>query len=340
MTSFVAAQINTLIEDIRLLEALVTAPLGLHSDIRMLRQSVPLPEAADLSQEEAQKRRLGYRNLAGDPVILALQTIGHANSSVSVLESVEGDGDPPLGSEWLARARRVLDRAEQRVAGGLRAATLSRLRGLYVIIDPEATGGREASAVTEATLRGGAAAVQLRYRSPNAVQVLAAAAQIKSLCDKHNALFLVEGDPAVALASDADGLHLGQSDMPVPQARRVLAASQVIGCSNNTLDEVSRSQALGVDYLSIGPIFPTSTKGSADGPAVGVRMVSDVKDTASQPVVAVGGIDARNIAEVVRAGADCAGVGSAVTMTDDPEAAARALVGAIEAARSEGRRRR
>ena len=337
MTPFVAAQIHTLIEDIRLLEALVTAPLGLHSDIRMLRQSIAIPEAADLSQEEAQKRRLGYRTLTGDPVSLALQTVGHANSSVAVLETVESDGDSPLGNEWLARARLVLDRAEQRVAGDVRAATLSRFRGLYVIVDPEDTKGREAAAVAEASLRGGAAAVQLRDKSPDAGHVVAAAAQIRSLCDEHDALFLVEGDPAVALASDANGLHLGQTDMPVPEARRVLAASQVIGCSNNTMEEVSRSQALGVDYLAIGPIFPTSTMGSAGGPPVGVRMVRNVKEIASQPVVAVGGIDARNIAGVVRAGADCVGVGAAVTTADDPEASARALVAAIVAARSEGR---
>jgi thiamine-phosphate diphosphorylase len=315
--SFVAAQIASLVEDIRLLEAFVTGPLGLHSDIRMLRQSMPLPEAADLPRDEARKRRLAYGNLSGDPAQLAIRTVEHIASSVAVLEEVSDASRSPISPEWLARARRVLARAEHKVASDLRSGTVSRLRGLYVIVDPEATGGRAPSQVAEAALRGGAAVIQLRDKRGDGGRVLESAREIRSMCDGRDALFVMNGDSSIALRSEAHGLHLGKHDLPVLEARRVLSAAQIVGRSNNSLGEVAGSQAEGVDYL-----------------AVGVEMVAKVKQTASQPVVATGCIGPDDVADVVRAGADCVCVASAVTQAADPEAAAATLTEAIAKARA------
>ena len=324
MAPFVAALMASLIEDIRLLEAFVMAPLGLHSDIRMLRESIPVPEAGDLSQELAQKRRLGYRNLTKDPAGSALQTAEHVGSSLAILESlVEGSG-VPVTAEWLERARKVVARAEQKMAGDLRAKLVDRLRGLCVILDAPGTAGRPESEVAEAALRGGATVIQLRDKSRDGREVLHIARQLKGKCDEHGALFIMNGDPAVALACDADGLHLGQADLPVHDARRVLRHGQILGRSNGNLAQVARSQADGVDYLAVGPVFPTTAVGRNERAVVGVDIVGDVKRTASQPVVVTGGISHENVGEVVLAGADCVGVGSAVTIAADPEAAARA----------------
>ena len=113
----------------------------------------------------------------------------------------------------------------------------------------------------------------------------------------------------------------------------MLAYDQIVGSSNSTMDEVNESQAIGVDYVAIGPIYPTETTGKSGSPVLGTEMVSSAKAAVSQPVVAIGGIGAQNVAEVVSAGADAVGVVSAVTLADDPEAAAGALVEAIQNAK-------
>lgn len=137
------------------------------------------------------------------------------------------------------------------------------------------------------------------------------------MCDGHDALFIMGDDSSIALISEAHGLHLGKHDLPVQETRRVLSPAQIVGRSNNSLDEVAGSQAEGVDYL-----------------VVGVEMVAKVKQTTSQPVVATGGIGPDNVADVVRAGAECVCVVSAVTQASDPEAAAATLAEAIAKARA------
>ena len=334
MGPFIAAQVQGIIEGIRLLEAFVTAPLGLYSDIRMLRQAIPMPEAADLAQEDNQQRRIGYRGLSADPSHLALETIDHLRASLRVVGTVE-DGGSPLTSEWVDRAGRVLTRAEQKVAGEIRAQIASAVEGLYVIVDPEVTAGRPTADVAESVLRGGARVIQLRDKRNDRGQVLPIARRIRELCDEHGALFIMNDDPSLAVASGAHGLHLGQTDIPIAEARDVLSTTQIVGSSNNDMDEVSRSQAAGVDYLAVGAIYGTSTMAKSDRPIVGTEVLGQVKALASQPVVAIGGINRDNVTDVIAAGAECVCVVSAVTLADDPEQAARDLTEAIQNAKSE-----
>ena len=329
MIPFVASQIQAIIEDIRLLEWLVPVPHGLYSDICRLRQSMPLSEAADLSREELIERRTSYFSLTDNPASVALQTITHVKTSLAILQDLKEIGGSPLGAEWVVRAGRVLQRAEQKVTGELRAKNASMVRGLYVIVDPDTNGGRPVGEVAEAALKGGASVIRLRDRTHDRGDVLVVARQIKSMCEEHDALFIMNDDPSIARESEAYGLHLGQSDMPVPEARRILAPDQILGRSNSDIDEVAASQSLGVDYLAVGAVFPTATMGKTARPVVGVEMVSKVKQVASQPIVATGGINRDNIGHVVRAGADCICVASAVTLADDPQVAAQALVEAI-----------
>ncbi len=329
---FIASHINSIIEGIRLLEAFVTSPLGLYSDIRMLRESQPFPGAADLPQEEAQARRQAYRNLTDRPLELALDTISSLSVSLDALSRVKGDG-PPLDSNWVSQARRVLARARQRVAGELRSRTASRVKGLYVIVDPEATKGRPVLQVAEAVLRGGASMLQLRDKKGDKGDVLPLARQLRALCEQAGALFIMNDHADLALASGAHGLHVGQTDLPVEEARRVLLPTQLVGRSNNNVEEAMTSQAQGVDYLAVGAVFPTATMGKSARKVVGLETLSKIKGMVSQPLVAIGGINAENIADVVKAGADCVCVVSAVTYADNPEAAARQLVEAIQNAK-------
>lgn len=329
---FIASQLTVIIEDIRLLEAFVTSPLGLHSDLRMLRESLPFPAAGDLPQEEAQARRLAYRNLTDRPLELALDTISALSVSLDALSRVKGDG-PPLDSNWVSQARRVLARARQRVAGELRSRAASRVKGLYVIVDPEATRGRPVLQVAEAVLKGGASMLQLRDKKGDKGDVLPLARQLRALCEQSGALFIMNDHADLALASGAHGLHVGQTDLPVEEARRVLLPTQLVGRSNNNVEEAMASQAQGVDYLAVGAVFQTSTMGKSARKVVGLETLSKIKGMVSQPLVAIGGINADNIADVVKAGADCVCVVSAVTYADNPEAAARRLVEAIQNAK-------
>ncbi len=215
-----------------------------------------------------------------------------------------------------------------------RANAAPKIDGLYVIVGPDATLGRPVLEVAEAALRGGARLLQLRDKTGDRGDVLPVAVRLRELCRDHDALFFVNDDIALGFASDADGVHLGQSDLPVDVARRILAPNKLIGRSNNTDAEVEESVSMGVDYVAVGAVFPTTTVGKGARQAIGLDGVRSARDTTDIPLVAIGGINERNVGDVIRAGADCVSVISAVTMADDPEAAARRLVAAIEDARS------
>ncbi len=330
MNPFVGAQVHTLVENIRLLEVLVTAPLGLYSDIRMLRQALPIEEAADLPRSESGQRRMAYRGLTDEPGRLALLAIEQIEVSLDMLDGVEQTAAADPRPEWTSQARRVMARARQKAGGDLRSNTASKIEGLYVIVDPEATNGRPVADVAEAALRGGARVIQLRDKSGDRGDVMAISRRLRSVCDQDGALFIMNDDPAHAVLSDAHGLHLGQTDLTVPEARRILEPHQIIGRSNNGLEELATSVSMGADYLAIGAVFATSTMGKSGRPAVGTETVARAREASDMPIVAIGGINHDNVAEVVRAGADCICVVSAVTLSNDPEAAAYALVEAIQ----------
>ena len=208
------------------------------------------------------------------------------------------------------------------------------ISGLYVIVGPDATRERPALEVAEAALRGGARILQLRDKTGDRGDVLPIAVRLRELCHAHNALFFVNDDIALAFACDADGVHLGQSDLPVNVARRILDRDKLIGRSNNSDAEVEESVSMGVDYVAVGATFPTTTVGKGARQAIGLDGIRRARDLTDLPLVAIGGINESNVAGVIRAGADCVAVISAVTMADDPEAAARRLVDAIQNARS------
>ena len=214
----------------------------------------------------------------------------------------------------------------------IRSERIQKVRGLYVIVDPEATRGRDVVEVAEAALRGGASVIQLRDKTRDKGEVLEIARSIKGLCDKYGGLFIVNDDADIAFLSEAHGLHVGQTDLPVGEARRVLAPEQIIGRSNNGTGEALESEAQGADYVAVGAVYSTTTMGKSGRTAVGPEMIRRVKDAVSAPVVAIGGINAGNIADVARAGADCICVVSAVTFADDVEAAAGELVELMEEA--------
>lgn len=331
MNPFLQSQISALVENLRLIEAFVIAPLGLHSDIKMVRQALPFDDAGDLDRTELGARRSAYQSMSERPDELVLQVIEQVMNKLDIMEAVK---DSPTTPEWVAQARRVLVRAEQKVAGDERAKSSTRIKGLYVIVGPDATNGRPVIEVAEAALLGGASVLQLRDKTGDRGDVLPIATRLQKLCSDHDALFFMNDDVAIGVTRGVDGVHLGQTDLLVSDARRILRPNQLIGRSNNSMDEIAQSASQGVDYIAVGAVFPTITVGKGTRPTIGIDSIRQAKDIAPQPLVAIGGINEVNVREVVKAGANCVAVISAVTMADDPEAAARRMVDAIESARS------
>jgi thiamine-phosphate pyrophosphorylase len=182
----------------------------------------------------------------------------------------------------------------------------------------------ETARIVEAALEGGATVIQLRKKSMPKPEQYRLALALRTLTLAHEALFIINDHPALAIAADADGVHLGQDDLP-PEVVRALPGfeGRLIGRSTHTLEQAKAAIHEGVDYIAVGPVYPTPTK--AGRPAVGTGLVSEVAAIADRPFVAVGGIDHDNAAAVVGAGAPALAVVRAVYDALDPAESARRL---------------
>lgn len=325
MSPFLQAQLTTLVEGCRVLEAYLDSASRLYTEVQNVRQSLQT-RAWDYSK---QGDALGKDAASAS---LALDVVQSMSVAVETIAGVSPTQDPPLDMGQLPRLRDMLDRAAMGIGSDARARTAERLRGIYVIVDPEATRGRPVTEVATRSLEGGARAVQLRDKLSDKGPMLATARELQSICDEHNALFVMNDHADLARAANADVLHVGQTDLPVGDARSILGPHQLIGNSNGSMDEVLRSHEDSVDYIAVGAIYATTTMGKSGRRALGPAMVERVKEAVGQPIVAIGGINRSNITDVVKAGADSVCVVSAITFADDPKAATDELVGLYESA--------
>jgi thiamine-phosphate pyrophosphorylase len=189
--------------------------------------------------------------------------------------------------------------------------------------------GEEPEAVLNAALGGGADIVQLREKQLPRDEIERSARTFRRLCDTYSALFVVNDDPYLARSCNADGVHLGQDDMPVEEARAILGPEMIVGLSTHSEEQLAASAAEPVDYVSVGPIWETPTK--AGRPGVGLDLVEHAAAYAPHPFFAIGGIEPANAGEVVAAGARRLGAVRAIRDADDPAAAAEALRAALAA---------
>ncbi len=210
---------------------------------------------------------------------------------------------------------------------------VAKLRGVYVLTDSELFPGRTHEAIVKAALKGGASVVQLREKATPLRSQIKTAQWLFQLAQAKKAVFVVNDSVDVALASNADGVHLGPDDMAPEDARRLMGPDKIIGVSVATVEE-AKAAAPYTSYFGVGAIFGSKTKLDAGEP-VGVGRIQEIKAAFPLiPVVAIGGINAENIAEVAAAGADAAAVVSAVVAAPDMEAATRDLVQRFAAASS------
>ncbi len=339
MLRLIDANLNRMSEGLRTLEDVARFLLNdatLSAKLKSLRH--------DLAVEDDSLRRnlLSARDSADDVGAFAeaegeaqrqdLANIVNANAkrveeSLRVLEEFAKLPEIMLDSTRFKQARFALYEIERELTAKILRRE-KRVSGLYVIIDPEALGGRDEVEVAQKAISGGAKAIQLRDKNRNKGEILSKARELKALCAQSDVLFIVNDYLDIAIASNADGLHLGQEDLPVPVARQLLPIDRIIGRSTKTIAAALQAQTDGADYVAIGSIYPTASK--TDTRVVGLETLRQIRKAISIPIVAIGGINATNASEVMAAGADSIAVISAVLGAEDVEKAARQLAKIME----------
>lgn len=201
---------------------------------------------------------------------------------------------------------------------------------LHVLTDTELQQRFSHLELAEQAIAGGAEAIQFRQKRGSTRELIETARQMQALCRRHGVRLIVNDRLDVALAAEADGVHLGQDDFPLALAREILGPEKIIGGSASTLAEARLCQAQGVDYIGLGPVYPTSSKADAS-PAGGLELVRRAARELGLPVIAIGGIDEVRAAAVMAAGAHGVAVISAVCCQADPAAAAAGLLRALRA---------
>ncbi len=181
---------------------------------------------------------------------------------------------------------------------------------LYVITDEKIGLGRSHLELAEYALKGGATAIQLRDKQKSGKELYYIGVKMKKLTKKYNALFIVNDRLDIALAIEADGIHLGQDDLPIETIKRIINRRILIGVSVSNILEAKAAIKYGADYLSVQSIFPTSSKDNIG--VVGLEVLKEIKKISKIPVIAIGGINIDNVSSVINSGADGVAVISAV----------------------------
>lgn len=196
---------------------------------------------------------------------------------------------------------------------------------LYVITDERLGRGRSHLRIAEEAIRGGADVLQLRDKEASANRLYDLALALRKLTREANVSFIVNDRVDVALAADADGVHVGREDLPASVVRRILGPGKIVGVSAETAEEAAAAERDGADYLGVGPIFEARATKEDAGEPVGLGRIAQIRSRCKLPIVAIGGINAENARRVREAGADAAAVISAIAAAEDIAQAAREL---------------
>ena len=203
---------------------------------------------------------------------------------------------------------------------------------LYLVTDRALSSGRSTLAVVEAAVRGGVTCVQLREKSASTRRFVEEAMAVKGFLREAGVPLIVNDRIDVALAVGAEGIHLGQTDMLIRQARPLVGDRMLIGISAESVEDAIAAEAEGADYVSASPLFATPTKTDTAAP-LGMEGLRQIRAAVRIPLVAIGGIHRDNCGEVIRSGADGVAVVSAIVSAEDPEAAAREISSRLAEAR-------
>lgn len=195
--------------------------------------------------------------------------------------------------------------------------------GLYLVTDTNICSREKLVSVTEAAIKGGVTLVQLREKDISTREFFAEALELKKLCKHYNVPLLINDRIDIALAVDADGIHIGQSDMPLKVSRKILGPNKIIGLSAGNVNQAVEAVNDGADYLGVGAVFPTSTKNDASN--VGIEMLKQVRKSVDIPIVGIGGINPDNISQLYGSGIEGVAVVSCIMGSDDPYTVSKQL---------------
>ncbi|MFQ6070804.1 MAG: thiamine phosphate synthase [Candidatus Aminicenantales bacterium] len=212
-----------------------------------------------------------------------------------------------------------------------------RIGRLHVLTDTSLQSRFSHLELARMAIAGGADTIQFRQKSGDTRDMIETARQLKKLCADAGVMFIVNDRLDVALAAEADGVHLGQKDFPIPLARKWLGEERIIGGSAAVVEEARICVEEGADYVGFGPVYPTTSKDDA-GPVSGIAVLKKVVSTIPLPIVAIGGITAENTPEVIKAGAYGIAVISAVCCQEDPRLATELLYHSLQSATEAGKK--
>ncbi|MFQ3550313.1 MAG: thiamine phosphate synthase [Armatimonadota bacterium] len=191
-----------------------------------------------------------------------------------------------------------------------------KITGLYVITDNVLVPNRSHFDVAKAAILGGAKIIQMRDKLADDRKFYLEAVKLRELCKNANVVFIVNDRVHIASAVDADGVHIGETELPLEAARVVLGMDKIVGVSADNLEQALAAEQNGADYIGFGPIFQTTTKADA-GPETGLENLAEICSKIHIPVVAIGGINLSNIEQVLATGVDCVSVISAIVTAED-----------------------
>lgn len=200
---------------------------------------------------------------------------------------------------------------------------------LYLVTDRTLSLGRSLEDVVEEAVKGGVTMVQLREKDCSSADFYELAINLKKLLAPYKVPLIINDRLDIALASDAEGLHIGQSDLPYSVARKLMGSDKIIGLSVENIEDVIEANNLDVDYIGISPVFDTNTK-SDTAKALGLSGVKEISKLSIHPSVGIGGINQSNVKDIITAGADGISVVSAIMSADDPKASAETLIKIIK----------
>jgi len=263
----------------------------------------------------------------GDVVTAAFR---RATQALRVLEEYTKIVSPSAAREFEALRYKLYD-LEHAVAVRTRGqATLCDMK-LYVIVSESACALPWLRCVADA-VKGGADCVQLREKTLSDAELLARAVALVDVCRGTNTRVVINDRADIARLSGADGVHVGQGDLSVADARKIVGPSRIVGVSTHTIEQARSAMTASPDYIAVGPMFPTTTKPQSH--IAGPSLLARIRGETSLPLVAIGGINCDRVDEVLSAGADCLCVCSAVISQSDPMSAAEAIQAGIRSAHS------
>ena len=338
------SNLNRLAEGLRVLEdvaRMVLDDTGMTEQLKTLRHDLVRGDLSfnlALLQSRDSVKDVGITlEVAGESREKELPLIVIANArrcqeALRVLEDLSKmpDLSSRLDSNKFKAARFELYTLERNLVSQImRQDKVERVNGLYVILDTRVLNGRDYLKAAEEVIQAGVKVIQLRDKMLEKAQLLTVARELQSLCRGNNVLFIMNDYLDIALAIEADGLHIGQEDLPVAEARRLLPLDAILGCSAATVEQAQAAESAGADYIAVGSIYPTASKDNID--VVGITRLKQIRAAIKRPLVAIGGINLNNAREAAAAGADSICVISAVLNAPDMMRAAREIIEKIEA---------